>query len=90
MYAVILAGGAGTRLRPLTYARRKELVPVAQPAPCSSTGCSTCKQHGVLDIVLACSQGMGEIEEHFGDGSALGVCACSTATRIGRSAPGAP
>jgi mannose-1-phosphate guanylyltransferase len=31
------------------------------------------KLHGVLDIVLACSQGMREVEEHFGDGSSLGL-----------------
>jgi mannose-1-phosphate guanylyltransferase len=31
------------------------------------------RDNGVSDIVLACSQGMHEVEEHFGDGSSLGV-----------------
>jgi mannose-1-phosphate guanylyltransferase len=72
MFAVILAGGAGTRLRPLTYARRKELVPILN-RPLLEYRLLNLKQHGVHDIVLACSQGMREVEEHFGDGSALGV-----------------
>ena len=72
MHAVILAGGAGTRLRPLTYARRKELVPLLN-RPLLEYRLLNLKQHGISDIVLACSQGMREIEEHFGDGSALGV-----------------
>ena len=72
MFAVILAGGAGTRLRPLTYARRKELVPLLN-RPLLEYRLLNLKQHGVHDIVLACSQGMREVEEHFGDGSALGV-----------------
>lgn len=72
MFAVILAGGAGTRLRPLTYARRKELVPLLN-RPLLEYRLLNLKQHGVQDIVLACSQGMREVEEHFGDGSALGV-----------------
>ena len=72
MFAVILAGGAGTRLRPLTYARRKELVPLLN-RPLLEYRLLNLKQHGVRDIVLACSQGMREIEEHFGDGSALGI-----------------
>jgi mannose-1-phosphate guanylyltransferase len=72
MHAVILAGGAGTRLRPLTYARRKELVPLLN-RPLLEYRLLNLKQHGVLDIVLACSQGMREVEEHFGDGAALGV-----------------
>jgi mannose-1-phosphate guanylyltransferase len=72
MFAVILAGGAGTRLRPLTYARRKELVPLLN-RPLLEYRLLNLKQHGVSDIVVACSQGAHEIEDHFGDGRALGV-----------------
>lgn len=72
MHAVILAGGAGTRLRPLTYARRKELVPLLN-RPLLEYRLLNLKQHGVRDIVLACSQGMREVEEHFGDGGSLGI-----------------
>ncbi len=72
MHAVILAGGAGTRLRPLTYARRKELVPLLN-RPLLEYRLLNLKQHGVRDIVLACSQGMREVEEHFGDGASLGL-----------------
>ena len=72
MHAVILAGGAGTRLRPLTYARRKELVPILN-RPLLEYRFRNLREHGVEDIVLACSQGMGEVEEHFGDGSSLDV-----------------
>jgi len=72
MFAIILAGGAGTRLRPLTYARRKELVPLLN-RPLLEYRLLNLRSHGVLDIVLACSQGMREVEEHFGDGGALGV-----------------
>jgi mannose-1-phosphate guanylyltransferase len=72
MFAVILAGGAGTRLRPLTYARRKELVPLLN-RPLLEYRLLNLRQHGVSEIVLACSQGMREVEDHFGDGSALGV-----------------
>lgn len=72
MHAVILAGGAGTRLRPLTYARRKELVPLLN-RPLLEYRLLNLKQHGVRDIVLACSQGARELEEHFGDGATLGV-----------------
>jgi len=72
MHAVILAGGAGSRLRPLTYARRKELVPLLN-RPLLEYRFLNLRQHGVTDIVLACSQGMGEVEAHFGDGAALGL-----------------
>ncbi len=72
MFAVILAGGAGTRLRPLTYARRKELVPLLN-RPLLEYRLLNLRDHGVTNIVLACSQGMREVEDHFGDGAALGV-----------------
>lgn len=72
MFAIILAGGAGTRLRPLTYARRKELVPVVN-TPLLEYRFRNLKQHGVEDVVMACGQGVQEIEEFFGDGAALGL-----------------
>jgi|CXWL01.1.fsa_nt_gi mannose-1-phosphate guanylyltransferase len=72
MFAIILAGGAGTRLRPLTYARRKELVPVVN-RPLLEYRLLGLKEHGIEDVVLACSQGMREVEEHFGDGASLGL-----------------
>lgn len=72
MFAIILAGGAGTRLRPLTYARRKELVPLLG-RPLLEYRLLNLKQHGVTDIVLACAKGASEIEAHFGGGSELEV-----------------
>ncbi|HLB24649.1 MAG TPA: NDP-sugar synthase [Dehalococcoidia bacterium] len=72
MFAIILAGGGGTRLRPLTYARRKELVPVVN-RPLLEYRLLNLRQHGVADVVIACSQGMREVEDHFGDGTPLGV-----------------
>jgi mannose-1-phosphate guanylyltransferase len=71
VFAVILAGGAGTRLRPLTYGRRKELVPILD-RPLLEHRLRNLARHDVADIVIACSQGMREVEQHFGDGSALG------------------
>ncbi len=70
--AVILAGGAGTRLRPLTYARRKELVPILN-RPLLEYRLRNLREHGVTRVVLACSQGMREVEQHFGDGADLGI-----------------
>src|SRR5439155_1127955 len=53
-------------------ARRKELVPVLG-VPLLEYRLRNLREHGVHDIVLACSQGMREVEEHFGDGASLGV-----------------
>jgi mannose-1-phosphate guanylyltransferase len=72
MHAVILAGGAGTRLRPLTYARRKELVPLLD-RPLLEYRLANLREHGVADVVVACSEGVREIEQCFGDGSSLGI-----------------
>jgi NDP-sugar pyrophosphorylase family protein len=72
MFAVILAGGSGTRLRPLTHARRKELVPLLG-RPLLEYRIENLRDHGVDQIVLACSAKVRELEEHFGRGSELGV-----------------
>jgi mannose-1-phosphate guanylyltransferase len=70
--AVILAGGAGTRLRPLTYARRKELVPVLN-RPLLEYRLRNLREHGVTQVVLACARGVREIEAAFGDGGDIGI-----------------
>jgi len=72
MHAVILAGGSGTRLRPLTYARRKELMPVVG-RPLLEYRIENLRDHGITDIVLACSAKVRELQAHFGNASTLGV-----------------
>jgi mannose-1-phosphate guanylyltransferase len=72
MHAIILAGGSGTRLRPLTYARRKELVPLLNK-PLLEHRLVHLRAHGVTDIVLACAAGARGIEQHVGEGAQLGV-----------------
>jgi NDP-sugar pyrophosphorylase family protein len=71
-YAVILAGGAGTRLRPLTYACRKELMPIVG-RPLLEYRLQVLRTHGVTDVVFACAGGARELEAHFGNGSDMGL-----------------
>lgn len=72
MRGVILAGGEGTRLRPLTYARPKQLVPVLN-RPLLEHLLRHLASQGVDDLVVAGSASNRAVEEHFGDGSALGI-----------------
>ena len=72
MKAVIMAGGEGTRLRPLTSQRPKPLVP-ALNVPIMEHIVLLLKQHGVLDIVVTLHYLADEIEGYFGDGSEWGV-----------------
>ena len=70
--AVILAGGMGTRLRPITYEIPKALIPI---------GGKTITQHlfellkkfGVTEIILAVGYLRKKIMDYFGDGSKFGV-----------------
>ncbi|MDO8587781.1 MAG: NDP-sugar synthase [Armatimonadota bacterium] len=72
MKGVIIAGGPGTRLRPLTYIRPKPIVPVVNK-PFLEYQVDLLKRHGISDIIF-CTNYMAEmIEAHFGDGSAHGV-----------------
>ncbi len=72
MRAVILVGGEGTRLRPLTLTCPKPIVPLLN-IPFLHYQLAWLRQHGVRDVVLACSYGVTRIREVMGDGSALGV-----------------
>lgn len=72
MNAVILAGGKGTRLRPLTLNTPKPIVPILT-RPFLSLQLDLLKKTGIDDIVLSLSYQPRRIEALFGDGSALGA-----------------
>ena len=72
MKGIIIAGGLGTRLRPLTYLRPKPLVPVAN-RPFLEYQVALLRRHGIDDIVFATNYMADKIEAHFGDGSRFGV-----------------
>jgi NDP-sugar pyrophosphorylase family protein len=72
MSAVILAGGKGTRLRPLTLNTPKPIVPILS-RPFLGLQIDLLKKTGIDEIVLSLSYQPRRIEEIFGDGSDLGV-----------------
>ena len=72
MKAVVMAGGEGSRLRPLTSRRPKPLAPVANK-PVMEHIVDLLRRHGITDIVATLHYLADEIESYFGDGSAFGV-----------------
>jgi glucose-1-phosphate thymidylyltransferase len=82
MKALVLAGGAGTRLRPITYTSAKQLVPVANK-PILFYGLEQIRDAGVTDVGIIVGDTHAEIEAAVGDGSALGI----KATYIKQDAP---
>ncbi len=72
MDAVVLVGGGGTRLRPLTYAVPKALIPVLN-RPLITHLVDNLRHHGVERVVFAASANDKRIEETLGNGGGLGV-----------------
>ena len=72
MQALILAGGKGTRLRPLTVYTPKPIVPICN-RPFLLYQIDTLKRAGVTDITLSLSYQPEKIEQQLGDGSTFGV-----------------
>jgi mannose-1-phosphate guanylyltransferase len=70
--AVILVGGEGTRLRPLTYHTPKPMVPVLN-VPFLEHVIRNLKEHNITEIVMAQYYLPVSMREYFGDGSKLGV-----------------
>lgn len=82
MKALVLAGGSGTRLRPLTYTSAKQLIPVANK-PVLFYGLEAIRDAGITDVGLVVGDTVGAIKSAVGDGSAFGI----QATYIGQEAP---
>ncbi len=72
MFAIIIAGGKGERLRPLTSDRPKSMVLLAGK-PILEYQIEWLREGGVTDVVVACGYLHEAIEEYFGDGERWGV-----------------
>jgi glucose-1-phosphate thymidylyltransferase len=80
--ALILAGGAGTRLRPITYTRAKQLVPVAGK-PILFYGLEAIAGAGIKDVGIIVGDTAAEVQAAVGDGTQWGV----SVTYIPQDAP---
>lgn len=72
MKALVLSGGAGTRLRPLTHTSAKQLVPVANK-PVLFYGLEAIAEAGIREVGIIVGDTADEIREAVGDGSKFGI-----------------
>jgi mannose-1-phosphate guanylyltransferase / phosphomannomutase len=72
MKAVVMAGGEGTRLRPLTSNQPKPMVPVVGK-PCMEHILELLREHGFEDVIVTVAFLPQAIRSYFGDGESLGL-----------------
>lgn len=72
MQAIVLVGGEGTRLRPLTYGTPKPMVPILG-VPFLARTMERLAQAGIRDVILPAGYLPQQIMDYFGDGSQLGM-----------------
>lgn len=72
MKAVVMAGGEGTRLRPLTINRPKPMVSLVD-RPVIQHIIELLKIHGITNIIITVQYLANAIQDYYGDGSAYGV-----------------
>ncbi|MGA2885882.1 MAG: sugar phosphate nucleotidyltransferase, partial [Halobacteriota archaeon] len=83
MKGLLLSGGSGTRLRPLTHSGPKQLIPVANK-PVLIYALEDLQRAGITDIaVILGLNGREQVIERIGDGSQCGV----NVTYIDQGAP---
>jgi glucose-1-phosphate thymidylyltransferase len=82
MKALVLSGGAGTRLRPITHTSAKQLLPVANK-PVLFYGLEAIAAAGITEVGIVVGDTAPAIEAAVGDGSAFGF----RATYIRQEAP---
>ena len=70
MKAVVMAGGEGSRLRPLTLTRPKPMLPVVN-RPLLGHILHLLKQHGITEVVITLQYLASQIQDYFGDGKSL-------------------
>jgi mannose-1-phosphate guanylyltransferase / phosphomannomutase len=72
MKAVVMAGGEGTRLRPLTSNQPKPMVPVVGK-PCMEHILELLREHGLNDVIVTVAFLPQAIRSYFGQGETLGM-----------------
>jgi NDP-sugar pyrophosphorylase family protein len=72
MQAIVLVGGEGTRLRPLTYGTPKPMVPIMN-VPFLARTMERLYAADIRDVILAAGYMPQAIVDYFGDGSSLGM-----------------
>ena len=72
MKALVLSGGAGTRLRPITHTSAKQLIPIANK-PILFYGIEAIAAAGIKEVGIIVGDTHEEIEEALGDGSRFAV-----------------
>ena len=70
MKAVVMAGGEGSRLRPITIGRPKPMVPIVNKAVISHIF-DLLKHHGITEVVVTLRYMASAIEDFYDDGSSI-------------------
>ena len=72
MKAVVMAGGVGSRLRPLTIERPKPMVPIVNK-PVMGHILELLKYYNITEVIITVQYLANLIQDFFGDGSSLGM-----------------
>lgn len=73
MKGVLLAGGTGSRLRPITYTMPKQMIQIAN-RPVLEYALADIREAGIKEVAIVLGEtGREEIKDYFGDGSEFGV-----------------